>query len=101
MPSYLFVFLLRCAFVVVWAFSLVLESEDYILAAEQGLLIAGASLVAELWIVVTHGLSCSVAREIFPDEGSSLCPLHWQLSSYALCHQGRAKDHWTLRGHQQ
>ena len=52
-------------------------------------------------IVVTHGLSCSVAREIFPDEGSGLCPLHWQLSSYALCHQGRAKDHWTLRGHQQ
>lgn len=50
--------------------------------------------------VVTHGLSCSVAREIFPDEGSNLCPLHWQVSSYALCHQGRVQDHWTLRGHQ-
>ena len=30
-----------------WAFSLVLESEDYILVAVQGLLIAVASLVAE------------------------------------------------------
>ena len=30
-----------------WAFSRVLESEDYILVAVQGLLIAVASLVAE------------------------------------------------------
>ena len=88
MPSYLFVFLLRCAFVVVWAFSLVLESEDYILAAEQGLLIAAASLVAELWIVVTHVLSCYMACGIFPDQGLNMCLLHWQVDSLPLSHQG-------------
>ena len=29
-------------------------------------------------VAVTHGLSFSVARGIFPDQGSNLCPLHWQ-----------------------
>ena len=29
-------------------------------------------------VVVAHGLSCSVACGIFPDQGSKLCPLHWQ-----------------------
>ena len=29
-------------------------------------------------VVVAHGLSCSVACGIFPDQGSNLCPLHWQ-----------------------
>ena len=45
--------------------------------------------------------SCSAKCGIFPDQGSNLCPLHWQENSYPLCHQGRVKDHWTLRGHQQ
>ena len=30
-------------------------------------------------IVVAHGLCCSMARRIFPDQGSNLCPLHWQV----------------------
>ena len=42
------------------------------------LLLAVASLVAE------HGLSCSTACGIFPDQGSNLCPLHWQADSYPL-----------------
>ena len=29
-------------------------------------------------LVVAHRLSCSVARRIFPDQGSNLCPLHWR-----------------------
>ena len=37
---------------------------------------------------VAHGLSCPAACGIFLDQGSSLCPLHWQVGSYPLCHQG-------------
>ena len=40
-------------------------------------------------IVVVHRLSCSEAWGIFPDQGSNLCPLHWQVNSYPLHHQGR------------
>ena len=32
-------------------------------------------------VVVAHGLSCSAACGIFPDQGSNLCPLHWQVDS--------------------
>ena len=35
-----------------------------------------------------HGLSCSVACGIFPDQGSNPCPLHWQADSQPLCYQG-------------
>ena len=82
--------------------------------AVRGLLTAVVSLVAEhglqarglqqLWhvgsavvargfqsagsAVVAHGLSCSVACGIFPDQGSNPCPLHWQVDSQPLCHQG-------------
>ena len=33
-------------------------------------------------VVVAHGLSCSVACGIFPDQGSNPCPLHWQADSF-------------------
>ena len=39
-------------------------------------------------VVVAQGLSCSSACGIFPGQGWSLCPLHWQADSYPLCHQG-------------
>ena len=66
------------------------------------LLIAVASLVAEhglqacrlqqLWhvdsVVVARGLSCSSAHGIFLDQGSNPCPLHWQVDSQPLHHQG-------------
>ena len=32
-------------------------------------------------VVVAHGLSCSAACGIFPDQGSNPCPLHWQVDS--------------------
>ena len=32
-------------------------------------------------VVVAHGLRCSVACGIFPDQGSNPCPLHWQENS--------------------
>ena len=28
-----------------------------------------------------HGLSCSAACGIFPDQGSNRCPLHWHVDS--------------------
>ena len=39
-------------------------------------------------VVVAHGPSCSMACGIFPDQGSNLCPLHWQADSQPLRHQG-------------
>ena len=39
-------------------------------------------------VVVAHGPSCSAAFGIFPDQGSNLCPLHWQADSQPLRHQG-------------
>ena len=38
-----------------------------------------------------HRLSCSMACEIVPDQGSNLCPLCWQMDSYPLHHQGSPK----------
>ena len=37
---------------------------------------------------VAHGPSCSAACGILPDQGSNLCPLHWQADSQPLRHQG-------------
>ena len=39
-------------------------------------------------VVVAHGLSCSAACGILPDQGSNPCPLHWQADSQPLRHQG-------------
>ena len=39
-------------------------------------------------VVVAHGLSCSGACGILPDQGSNPCPLHWQADSQPLRHQG-------------
>lgn len=38
-------------------------------------------------VVATHGLSRSMAREIFLDQGLNLCLLHWQADSLPLSHQ--------------
>ena len=38
-------------------------------------------------VIVAHGLSCSAACGIFPDQGSNPCPLHWQADSQPLRHQ--------------
>ena len=36
----------------------------------------------QISVVVAHGLSCSAACGIFPDQGSNPCPLHWQVDSF-------------------
>ena len=86
-------------------FSVVVESRGYPLVAECRLLNAVASLVAEHGlkdmgasvvathvllstgsVVVVHGLSCSVACGILPNQVSNLCLLHWYANS-SLNHQ--------------
>ena len=37
---------------------------------------------------MVHGLSCSEACGIFPDQGWNLCLQHWQVDSLPLSHQG-------------
>ena len=39
-------------------------------------------------VVVAHRLTHSLACGVFLDQGSKLCPLHWQAYSYPLHHQG-------------
>ena len=47
-------------------------------------------------VVVAHGPSCSVACGILPDQGSNPCPLHWQVDSRPLHHQGSASFFFFL-----
>ena len=42
--------------------------------------------------IVAHGPSRSAACGIFPDQGSNLCPLHWQADSQPLRHQGSPRS---------
>ena len=62
--------------------------------AECGLLIVVASLVAEQGfksmgsVVMGSGLRGPTACRIFPEQGSNPCPLHWQVDSSPLDHQG-------------
>ena len=46
-----------------------------------GLLIAVSSFYLWASVVVAHGPSCPKECEIFPEKGSYLCPLHWQVDS--------------------
>ena len=39
-------------------------------------------------VVVKHGLSCSTAWGIFPDQGLNPCLQHWQAHSLPLSHRG-------------
>ena len=89
--------LLCWVFVATQGLSLVAASRNYSVVV-CGLLIVGASLADSCfraWVLrhvstvaVAHGLSCTKACEIFPDKGSSPCPLPWQADSYPLDHQG-------------
>ena len=77
-------------------FSLVAASRGCSPVAIHGLLSAVASLQQTMdsglestgSVVVTHGLSCSEACGIFPDQGLNLHLLHWQADSSPLSHQG-------------
>ena len=46
-----------------------------------------------------HGLSCSAVRGIFPDQGSNLCLLHWQVDSLPRLTPGKPLcDNGTYHG---
>ena len=91
---YLFYLWLCWVFVSVRGLSLVVASGGH--SSSQS---AGLSLSRPLWlqstgsrragsVIVAHGPSCSAACGILPDQGSNLCPLHWQADSQPLRHQG-------------
>ena len=44
-------------------------------------------------VVVVLRLSCSEVCGIFLEQGSNLCPLHWQADSYPLHHRGSPPSH--------
>ena len=50
-------------------------------------------------VVVVLRLSCPVAYEIFPDQGSNPRPLHWQVDSQPLYHQGSPEHNSFLSIH--
>ena len=74
-------------------FSLVLARRGLLFGEVHRLLNVVASLVAntgsraQIWQVVAHRLSCSVARGILPDQGLNPCPQDWQADSQPLDHQ--------------
>ena len=100
---FLFIYLWLCwVFVSVRGLSPVAASGDH-----SSSRCAGLSLSRPLWlrstgsrsagsVIVAHGLSCSVACGIFPDQGSNPCPLHWQADSQPLRHQGSPRI-WFLK----
>ena len=76
-------------------FSLVAVSGGFSLAVVCGLLLllsmcSGVGGLQEYSssLLVACGLSCSEACGISPDRELNPCPLHWQVDSYPLCHQG-------------
>ena len=92
---YLFIYFWLCwAFVSVRALSLVAASGGRSssrcagLSLSRPLLLRSTSGRCAGSVVVAHGLSCSAACGIFPDQGPNPCPLHWQADSQPLHHQG-------------
>ena len=88
-----------------WAFSYSCGGQGYSPVTVHKLLIAMPSLDAErsgAWplaavalgrwstgaIIVAHGLSCSAACGIVPDQELNPCLLHWHADSLPLSHQG-------------
>ena len=92
---YLFIYLWLCwVFVSAWGLSLVVASGDHSssrcagLSPSRPLSLRSTSSRRAGSAIVAHGPSCSAARGILPDQGSNLCPLHWQADSQPLRHQG-------------
>ena len=95
---YLFIYFWLCwVFVSVRGLSLVVASGGHSSSRCTGLSLSWPLLLRSTGsrragsVVVAHGPSCSVACGIFPDQGSNLCPLHWQADSQPLRHQGSPK----------
>ena len=72
----------------VYALSLVMETGGCASVAVHGFSLWSARSRCAGSIVVVHGLNCSMACAVFPDQGLIPCLLHWQVDSYPLYHQG-------------
>ena len=85
--TYLLIFWLRWVFIAARRLSLVAASGGYsllwcaVFSLWWLLLLWSTSSKRGGSVVVAHGLSCSAACGIFLDQGSNLCPLHWQADS--------------------
>ena len=96
---YLFIYFWLCwVFVSVRGLSLVAASGVHSSSRCTGLSLSRPLLLQSTGsrrtgsVVVAHGLSCSAACGIFPDQGSNPCPLHWQADSQPPRHQGSPRD---------
>ena len=92
---YLFIYLRLCwVFVSVRGLSLVVASGGHSLSRCAGLSLSRPRSLRSTGsrragsAIVAHGLSCSAACGIFPDQGSNPCLLHWQADSQPLRRQG-------------
>ena len=92
---YIYIYFLLCwVFVSVRGLSLVVASGGHSSSRCAGLSLSWPLLLRSVGsrhagsVVVAHGPSCSAACGILPDQGSNLCPLHWQAASQPLRHQG-------------
>ena len=91
---FIFYFWLCWVFVSVRGLSLVVASGGHSSSRCAGLSLSRSLLLRSTGsrragsVVVAHGLSCSAACGIFPDQGSNPYPLHWQADSQPLRHQG-------------
>ena len=54
----------------------------------RALALTGFSSCGSGLVVVAHGLCCPEVCRIFPDQDSNPRPLHWQVDSLPLSHQG-------------
>ena len=92
---YFFIYLWLCwVFVSVRGLSLVAASGGHSSSLCAGLSLSWPLLLRSTGsrragsVIVAHGPSCSAVCGIFPNQGSNLCPLHWQADSQPLHHQG-------------
>ena len=103
---FIFIYLWLCwVFISVWGLPLVATSGGHSSSWCAGLSLSWPLLLRSTdsrragSVIVAHGPSCSAACEIFPDQGSNPCPLHWQADSQPLRHQGspEAIEYWRTK----
>ena len=77
-----------------WLCELELLSSCHMQASHcDGLSCCGAWALGHVGLIVAaHGLSCSAACGIFPDQGSNPCLPHWQVDASPLSHQGNPRE---------
>ena len=102
---YLFIYFWLCwVFVSVRGLSLVVASGGHSSSRCVGLSLSRPLLLQSTGsrrtgsVIVAHRPSCSAACGILPDQGSNLCPLHWQADSQPLRHQGSPAPYFLMQG---